>query len=125
MVSVAALQAGAIVHVHDVPPMTGTNGETKSRWVILLHKCLSETDDVQCVVIKTIRGSLGEHEIKIPHRPDGLGETGLTQPSAAACQWIERVRLDRVNKKSGKCPPAVFAQIVAAVQRLEDQTKPG
>jgi len=124
VVGVAVLHLGAIVFVKDVAPMEGTQGETKSRRVILLRKCFGPDDVLPCVVIKTLRGSLDVHEIAIPHRPDGHIQTSLTNPSAAVCCWVIHVSLDRITKYAGKCPPPLMAEVLRAAQRFQDESNP-
>lgn len=119
MVGVSALHLGAIVYVKDVEPMVGTDGETKTRRVLILRKCIGQDDPLPCVVIKTLRGSTMEsNEVAIPWKPTGHSQTSLTAPSAVVCSWVIHVKLDRIKKMVGKCPIPITAEVMRRVQEL-------
>lgn len=122
MVGVSALHLGAIVYVKDVEPMAGTDGETKTRRVLILRKCVGLDDVLPCVVIKTLRGAtIGPNEIAIPWKPTGHSQTSLTAPSAVVCSWVIHVKLDRIEKMVGKCPIPITAEVMRRVQNLAER----
>ena len=123
MVGVAALHLGAIVYVNNVAPMEGTQGETKTRRVIVLRKCTGPDDVLPCVVIKSVRGPLDAHEIPIPHRQDGTCNTSLTKPIAVVCCWVIQVSLERIEKYAGKCSPPLMAEVLRASQKFRDESR--
>lgn len=118
MIGIEALHLGAVVYVKDVEPMPGTEGRTKTRPGILLRKCLGADDIFPVVIVKTIRGDLSAHEIRIPTKADGSGPTSLCNPSAVVCNWIVPTTVARIERKVGKCPVPVTAAIAAKVQEL-------
>ena len=114
---------GRIVWVELLDPQ-GRNRKCRPAVIVTPDADIRPDGEVWVVAISTqLHEAPRETQVELPWERNGHPKTGLKEPCAAVCTWLEKVPVTSIQENAGVVPGRQLLDILARIKPMESEAQ--